>query len=107
VTPDRPDKLARVLEDALTLLNVLRQLVDDRPAPEGPPEGSQPPRPLKHIHRQLLKHATAEPIPAKRLIGLAGYKHNSYARGAIADLLRLGMLRRLEGGVCLPDKPVT
>ncbi len=102
---ERPEeKLLRLLGEGL-LRSLLERLSDDRGKP-GIDTGENRGKPgidLKHVHRQLLKHATAEPVPAKKLIVLAGYKHNSYARGAVAELLRAGLLRRVPGGVCLPD----
>ena len=57
---------------------------------------------LTRIHHKLLEKATLEPVSAKKLIKLAGYKYNTYARDAITDLCRHGLLVRLPDGLRRP-----
>lgn len=54
---------------------------------------------LRRVHRKLLEKATAEPVPTKKLVHLAGYKENTYARDAVTYLCRLGLLVRTPDGV--------
>lgn len=76
--------------------------VADAPTVLPVPAGYSRPAPgvkLGRIHRKLLEKASpTDPLPAKRLISLAGYKDNSYSWDAITYLARQRLLLRTPDG---------
>lgn len=74
-------------------------LLDAEPAQQPTPAAAPPG--LSAIQRRILERATRTPISAKRLITAAGYKVNSYSRGAVTELVRRGLLRHDADGVRL------
>jgi hypothetical protein len=67
-----------------------------------PAESPAPPPKLRRIHHRLLAKASATPVPAKKLIALAGYCVNTYSRDAVTQLCRAGLLLRTPDGIRLP-----
>ncbi len=54
---------------------------------------------LGRIHRKILEHTSPiEPLPAKKLLSLAGYKDNSYGWQAITFLARARLIIRTPDG---------
>ncbi len=56
--------------------------------------------PLREIERCILEAAPDNrPVTARKLSVLSGYSYSSYFRSAIGNLLKLGLLVRVSGGL--------
>jgi hypothetical protein len=56
--------------------------------------------PLREIEQSILEAAPDNrPVTARKLSVLSGYSYSSYFRSAIGNLLKLGLLIRVSGGL--------
>src|SRR5262245_25847605 len=101
----RADRLARLAERAAkgeplfengeSMPTVPPRRADAAPAALGP---------CRQAILHVLNGAKA-PVPVKSLARRTGYGYNSYFRGAMADLVRQGLVTRLPEGYQLADTP--
>jgi hypothetical protein len=66
-----------------------------------------PPAPIRAIERRILECVGRDPIPAKQLARMSGYRTNSHFRGALAALTRAGLLRHTPEGYAVASLPPT
>jgi hypothetical protein len=100
--PEDDDLRQRLLEALAPLLPRLIQPVV-QPKTVQPQANAAPDHfKLRRIHQRLLAVAKPIPLPAKKLISLAGYSVNTYSRQAVTQLCRAGLLIRTADGISLP-----